>query len=180
MLDALIDLGYVEMEVDKDGEPVIPNEVENLFSLMDFKGDKKISEEEFMRATMHYRNLAKLLTITLLEDNRKKAAQFIKEQVEAAKNAPAAKTKREKFGLTPKSSKCSLEERKGEPVKQRSVEVGEEAKEAKTEEVPEKEEGKKVEEEAAAKGEEKEEEAEVPKKGEAEVPKKEEANSVKD
>ncbi len=29
--------------------------MENLFSLMDFAHDKKISEDEFLKATMHYR-----------------------------------------------------------------------------------------------------------------------------
>ena len=41
----------------------IPDEIENLFSLMDFAHDGKISEEEFLRATGHYRRLGQLLVI---------------------------------------------------------------------------------------------------------------------
>jgi Ca2+-binding EF-hand superfamily protein len=41
----------------------MPDEIENLFSLMDFAHDGKISEEEFLRATGHYRWLGQLLII---------------------------------------------------------------------------------------------------------------------
>ena len=41
----------------------MPDEIENLFSLMDFAHDGKISEEEFLRATGHYRRLGQLLVI---------------------------------------------------------------------------------------------------------------------
>ena len=38
---------------------------------MDFARDGKISEEEFMRATGHYRRLGKLLTINTWQNIRK-------------------------------------------------------------------------------------------------------------
>ena len=44
-------------------EKKFPDEIENLFSLMDFAHDGKISEEEFLRATGHYRRLGQLLVI---------------------------------------------------------------------------------------------------------------------
>ena len=52
----------------EDGE--MPDEIENLFSLMDFARDGKISEEEFLRATGHYRRLGQLLTIQKWENVR--------------------------------------------------------------------------------------------------------------
>ena len=45
MLDALIDLGKIPQaetdQKDKEKKPKIPDEVENLFSLMDFANDKR-------------------------------------------------------------------------------------------------------------------------------------------
>ena len=49
----------------------IPDDVENLFSLMDFSHNAKIDETEFLRATTHYRNLAKMLTVDLLDNQRR-------------------------------------------------------------------------------------------------------------
>ncbi len=52
--------------------------MENLFSLMDFAHDKKISEEEFLKATMHYRfvssrqvwkNLTVVISVSYLSGN---------------------------------------------------------------------------------------------------------------
>ena len=55
-------------DVAEDGK--MPDEIENLFSLMDFAHDGKISEEEFLRATGHYRRLGQLLTIEKWENVR--------------------------------------------------------------------------------------------------------------
>jgi hypothetical protein len=48
----------------------MPDKIENLFSLMDFAHDGKISEEEFLRATGHYRRLGQLLIIEKWEHFR--------------------------------------------------------------------------------------------------------------
>ena len=56
---------------EKGKKVVVPEEIENLFSLMDFAHDGKISEEEFMRATGHYRRLGRLLTINTWQNIRK-------------------------------------------------------------------------------------------------------------
>ena len=56
----------------------ISDDVQNLFSLMDFGGDGKIKYEEFMRATMHYRRLGMLLSIDFLPAHRKCLLQKMK------------------------------------------------------------------------------------------------------
>jgi len=48
----------------------MPDEIENLFSLMDFAHNGKISEQEFLSATGHYRRLGQLLTIDRWENFR--------------------------------------------------------------------------------------------------------------
>ncbi len=55
MVHVLDKLEVLDMEHDDKGKVIIPDHVENLFSLMDFAHDKKISEDEFLKATMHYR-----------------------------------------------------------------------------------------------------------------------------
>ena len=53
-------LGLHQMEHDEKGKVKISDKVENLFSLMDFAQDGKISEAEFLRTTKHYRYVPKL------------------------------------------------------------------------------------------------------------------------
>ena len=48
-------LELIDMEHDKKGRVIIPDHVENLFALMDFAHNSRIQEDEFMRATKHYR-----------------------------------------------------------------------------------------------------------------------------
>ena len=50
-------LGLHQMEHDEKGKVKISDKVENLFSLMDFAQDGKISEAEFLRTTKHYRDV---------------------------------------------------------------------------------------------------------------------------
>ena len=50
---------------------IFPHCLPFYLSLMDFARDGKISEEEFMRATGHYRRLGKLLTINTWQSIRK-------------------------------------------------------------------------------------------------------------
>ena len=57
-----------------------PDDVQNLFSLMDFGGDGKIKYEEYMRATLHYRRLGMLLSIDFLPAHRKCLVQKFKAQ----------------------------------------------------------------------------------------------------
>ena len=45
------------MEHDEKGKVKISDKVENLFSVMDFAGDDKINEAEFLRTTKHYRDV---------------------------------------------------------------------------------------------------------------------------
>ena len=73
MVEALIKLEKVHPEhvEEKEGELVIPDDVLNLFALMDFEGDGKIKYEEFLKATMHYRRLGMLLIIDFLPAHRK-------------------------------------------------------------------------------------------------------------
>ncbi len=75
---------------------IIPDHVENLFSLMDFAHDKKISEDEFLKATTHYRcdtnlnmcisqlfpprrKLGHMMTISLMEPRRRYMQENIRE-----------------------------------------------------------------------------------------------------
>ena len=51
-------------------ERKMPDEIKNLFSLMDFAHDGKISVEEFLRATGRYRRLGQLLIIEKWEHVR--------------------------------------------------------------------------------------------------------------
>ena len=60
----------------------IPDDVENLFSLMDFSHDAKIDEAEFLRSTMHYRSLSKMLTVDLLEDQRNVLRSSLQKQLD--------------------------------------------------------------------------------------------------
>jgi len=55
MVDVLDKLEVLEIKHDEKGKVIIPDHVENIFSLMDFKHDGKISEDEFLTATTHYR-----------------------------------------------------------------------------------------------------------------------------
>ena len=57
---------------------IVSDDVQNLFSLMDFGGDGKIKYEEYMRATMHYRRLGMLLSIDFLPAHRKCLVQKFK------------------------------------------------------------------------------------------------------
>ena len=75
MVETLDKLEKIEMREDDKGNLIIPDNVENLFSLMDFGGDGKIIFDEFMKATLHYRRLGNLLTIDLLSDQRKALLQ---------------------------------------------------------------------------------------------------------
>ena len=56
------------------------DEIENLFSLMDFAHDGKISEEEFLRASGHYRRLGQLLIIQKWEQVRNGKLDEIRNQ----------------------------------------------------------------------------------------------------
>merc|ERR1711860_39831 len=77
MVEALVKLEKIHPEhvEDKEGELVIPNDVLNLFALMDFEGDGKIKYKEFLKATMHYRRLGMLLIIDFLPAHRKALLQ---------------------------------------------------------------------------------------------------------
>jgi Ca2+-binding EF-hand superfamily protein len=82
MVEALFKLEKIhpkDMAEDSKGELVIPDDVENLFSLMDFGGEGKITMQEFLKATMHYRRLGMLLTIDLLPKIRKDVLQAMKQ-----------------------------------------------------------------------------------------------------
>merc|ERR1712141_729683 len=96
MLDALIDLGKIPQaetdQKDKEKEPKIPDEVENLFSVMDFANDNKISEKEFLRATLHYRRLGNLLSIDYLEKCRQEIVRKIKALVDDVKKEGCSST----------------------------------------------------------------------------------------
>jgi len=85
MVETLDLLGLHQMEHDEKGKVKISDKVENLFSLMDFAQDGKICEAEFLRTTMHYRNLGKYLTIDLLESSRKQCLAKISKMHEALK-----------------------------------------------------------------------------------------------
>ena len=78
MVEALIKMQKMEKKLDTDGNLVVPEDVLNLFSLMDFAGDGKIKYEEFMKATMHYRRLGMLLTVDFLPAHRKALLQKMK------------------------------------------------------------------------------------------------------
>jgi len=67
-------------DVSEDGK--MPDEIENLFSLMDFAHDGKISEEEFLRATGHYRRLGQLLTIEKWENVRSEMIRSLTRELE--------------------------------------------------------------------------------------------------
>ncbi len=82
MVEALDLLGMLELERDDKGKVIVPQHVENLFSLMDFAHDGRIDQAEFLRATMHYRKLSKMLSITLLEKNRKIVQEKVKELIQ--------------------------------------------------------------------------------------------------
>ena len=70
MVEALDLLEVHDMEHDKNGKVIIPENVENLFSLIDFARSGKITLDEFIKSAKHYRNLGKFLTVQLLERNR--------------------------------------------------------------------------------------------------------------
>jgi len=55
MVDSLDKLELLQLEKDAEGKVLIPDMIQNLFSSMDFEHDGKIAEEEFLKATMHYR-----------------------------------------------------------------------------------------------------------------------------
>ena len=76
MVEALVKLEKIHPQKEAEGEElVIPDDVQNLFSVMDFGGDGKIKYDEFMKATMHYRRLANLLIIDFLPTQRKALLQ---------------------------------------------------------------------------------------------------------
>merc|ERR1711894_549431 len=106
MLDALIDLGKIPQaetdQKDKEKTPKIRDEVENLFSLMDFANDKRISEKEFLRATLHYRRLANLLKINYLEKNRQDMVRQIKTMLANAETPVTSTSTSEQLFLTTK------------------------------------------------------------------------------
>merc|ERR1712131_221356 len=82
MLKTLVVLGHIEMDLEKlskkkKDKVKLPDEIENLFSLMDFAHDDKISEEELMRATGHYRRLGQLLTIDTWQQIRAEIINII-------------------------------------------------------------------------------------------------------
>ena len=74
----LVKMEKMEKVLDKNDELVIPEDVLNLFALMDFAGDGKIKYDEFMKATMHYRRLGMLFTIDFLPAHRKALLQKMK------------------------------------------------------------------------------------------------------
>merc|ERR1712043_64241 len=106
MLDALVDLGKITKQATEEsgkGEPPkIPDEVENLFSLMDFASDKRISEKEFLRATLHYRRLGNLLKINYLEKNRQDMVRQIKTMLANAETPVTSTSTSEQPFLTTK------------------------------------------------------------------------------
>jgi len=69
MLHTLRVLGDIPPDSGK-AKTKMPDEIENLFSLMDFAHNGKISEQEFLAATGHYRRLGQLLTIDRWENFR--------------------------------------------------------------------------------------------------------------
>merc|ERR1712032_943160 len=69
MLHTLRVLGDIPPDSGK-ANTKMPDEIENLFSLMDFAHNGKISEQEFLAATGHYRRLGQLLTIDRWENFR--------------------------------------------------------------------------------------------------------------
>merc|ERR1719495_501467 len=75
MVEALVKMEKIDKVLDENGDLVIPEDVLNLFSLMDFAGDGKIKYEEFMKATMHYRRLGILLSMDFLPAHRKALLQ---------------------------------------------------------------------------------------------------------
>merc|ERR1712083_13126 len=78
MVEALVKMEKIEKVLDDNEDLVIPEDVLNLFSLMDFAGDGKIKYDEFMKATMHYRRLGMLLTMDFLPAHRKALLQKMK------------------------------------------------------------------------------------------------------
>jgi len=78
MVEALVKMEKIDKVLDENGDLVIPEDVLNLFSLMDFAGDGKIKYEEFMKATMHYRRLGILLSMDFLPAHRKALLQKMK------------------------------------------------------------------------------------------------------
>ncbi|TRY76436.1 hypothetical protein TCAL_00057 [Tigriopus californicus] len=99
MVEALDLLELLDMEHDKKGKVIIPDHVENLFSLMDFAHNNRINENEFMRAAKHYRKLGLTLTVHLLERNRKKLIEAVKEFSANEVKLDAMKGARKKSGL---------------------------------------------------------------------------------
>ena len=114
MVDALDKLEMLEMEHNEKGKLIIPDEVENIFSLMDFAHEGKITEEEFLKAARHYRKLGRMLTIFLLERSRTHVQDSIKKFMEEEKEK-AAKRKEKR--------KRILKRRMGSKVVEEEVEV---------------------------------------------------------
>ena len=84
----LVKMEKMEKILDKNDELVIPEDVLNLFALMDFAGDGKIKYDEFMKATMHYRRLGMLFTIDFLPAHRKALLQKMKPWKKMFTNLP--------------------------------------------------------------------------------------------
>ena len=84
----LVKMEKMEKVLDKNDELVIPEDVLNLFALMDFAGDGKIKYDEFMKATMHYRRLGMLFTIDFLPAHRKALLQKMKPWKKMFTNLP--------------------------------------------------------------------------------------------
>ena len=119
MVEVLDKLEVLDMEHDEKGEVIIPDNVENLFSLMDFHHDKKISQEEFLRATRHYRKLGSMMTISLMEPRRmfliEKIKDFVEREKKEKEELEEKKRKKKEGG---KGSRQASEEQQGEKEKE--------------------------------------------------------------
>lgn len=115
MVEVLDTLEQMEMEHDDKGKVVIPDNVENLFSLIDFAHDGRIRENEFLKAANHYRNLGKMLTIYLLERSRKYLRDRCVEHIEREKKEEEEKKLRKSDSVEEKEEE--KEETKGEKEK---------------------------------------------------------------
>ncbi len=167
---------------------IIPDHVENLFSLMDFAHDKKISEDEFLKATTHYRcdtnlnmcisqlfpprrKLGHMMTISLMEPRRRYMQENIREFMKKEKEerereeAEEEEKKKERPSLRKRLMK-RMGSKEGGGSKESQEEEEEEEGEKKKEEG---EEGEKKKEEEVGEGKEGEEGSKELKKDAQEV-----------
>lgn len=93
MLHTLRVLGDIPAESGK-GKTPMPDEIENLFSLMDFAHNGKISEQEFLAATGHYRRLGQLLTIDRWEKFRTEMVTALQRDVDLWRERKREKEKK--------------------------------------------------------------------------------------